>query len=573
MFTAEMTSFRREARDAISHMSGAGKYLPLFKSNKRLINHFQRNPEFFITTVPTRLEIKAEILSKVEELPIQQKLIAILDKKTHPFTLSVESKNSASNKESSDPPKPFELVKDQDQNTPVHSACFFGNIRALREMNLDAESLKSRNACGDTPLHLVAKTGRLGLFTVIFKSRMTDNVSFLAANHRGNTPFEEAIIHGQNDLAMEFYECCTSTPLKNMMLRRNDHYGNTPLHLCALHGNAEMAEFILEKEVSQKETILFKKNLDEEFPFHLACQFGHVDVAKVLVKYTDAKKMVLAENSQKDLPLHLAVDSRRFDIMKYLLSFEGLVKEQLLHKEYFGLTPYHLAARCGFSEGLNYMLGSRFLDECQQSRLSALQIGDEDGDTPLHLAIRDNQLSSADMILSEDEEEKITQTTQENELGVNPIDLAVCSANRPMLNLLLCKSEESRYRQLSEVNALLSTPIHSVCLHGTIEIYHFLTEGISKSKQKMLLSKLDDYEMTPLHLAATFNPHIFLDLFKLFPEVARQKFSENQDSPIEMFFKENQTTLEHRNPSLATPCGFSEDQNDGHNGRQGPAAH
>ncbi|XP_069741454.1 uncharacterized protein [Narcine bancroftii] len=189
--------------------------------------------------------------------------------------------------------------------------------------------------------------------------------------------------------------------------------GLTPLHHAALRGHKELAHLLLEHGADTN-----IPNDAGETPFHFACRRGEVYVMDWMVKkgadilavdhqgktalhqavsggsitairYLEEMRRFDFHDSDKFLqtPLHIATSIGNEDVVKYLLRGTRCSVGAVDH---WGMTPLHVAAHTG-SVNLCWML-------MVEAGISALQLTNKDGFTPLDLAKRGKSHRHREMV-------------------------------------------------------------------------------------------------------------------------------------------------------------------------------
>lgn len=182
----------------------------------------------------------------------------------------------------------------------------------------------------------------------------------------GRTPLHEASIVGRMDLVKLCIE-------RGIDIEARDAYDRRPLHYAAMHGNARLCQYLMERGGSGLSTdmdgytpliqavisghvecvkIFAAKSADsltlgptsqsnDLIPLTLACQYGHEEVARLLLKH-GAKSL---PNSEGLYPQHMAARSGHASICRLLIHEggpDGGGKER--HDKYNSWTPLHHAA-------------------------------------------------------------------------------------------------------------------------------------------------------------------------------------------------------------------------------------
>ncbi|KAK1578695.1 hypothetical protein Q3G72_032432 [Acer saccharum] len=122
------------------------------------------------------------------------------------------------------------LLRDEDQNTPLHFAASIGYVEGVRyflEINSNAGALE-RNKEGLYPLHLVCENGHVKIINELFK-KWPDPTELL--NEKGQNILHIAAKSGKVKVVRRILKEIKTSNFVNKM----DKDGNIPLHLATLH--------------------------------------------------------------------------------------------------------------------------------------------------------------------------------------------------------------------------------------------------------------------------------------------------------------------------------------------------
>jgi ankyrin repeat protein len=145
------------------------------------------------------------------------------------------------------------------------------------------------------------------------------------------------------------------------------------VYLAAMAGKFELVNDL----VANNKSLATKHSGDGWTALHLACFFGHKEVAQALLNQ-GAEVNAVTENAMKNQPLHAAAAGRRADIVALLLERGANVNA----KQHGGWTALHAAAQNGDLEMIQTLLANG-----ADTNLRA-----DNNQTPLDLALtRGNQ--------------------------------------------------------------------------------------------------------------------------------------------------------------------------------------
>lgn len=300
------------------------------------------------------------------------------------------------------------------------------------------------------PLHLAAQYGHLQSTTLLLQHN-----ALVDAFTRGFSPKTALLIaaeHGHEDVAKALLKK-GANPLKT------DGQGRNALHLAAHNGNEGLVKLLLEQPgVDVNATDAFGRSA-----LHHAC----------LREKDDAAKVLLAAGGDADLydkngftPLQLAVHMGNTDLLPVFAEWQGDKADWNTKTAEKQESLLHLAVHHGMEAPVRKLidLGA---DIC---------ILNEKGQSPLHIAIADNNSAIAEMLLKELDKKNIHPDSLTDKEGNTPLHLAAKENHTPMLRQLLEAGCD-----LSKRNGAGDMPIHIAVKEKHIDIVSFLVrqENIS----------------------------------------------------------------------------------------------
>jgi ankyrin repeat protein len=190
-----------------------------------------------------------------------------------------------------------------------------------------------------------------------------------------------------------------------------DGRGEGSLHEAALNGKLEKAKALLK---ANPDLVFNQASYASQTPLHLAAEYGHKDVAELLL---DNKANVEAKAYGGWTPLLNAVFGGHKDLVELLVANKADVNV----KEDAGRTPLHVAAENGYTEIAAFLLASK----------ADVQAKNRKGDTPLHLAAALGHKDMVALLLAS----KAEINAKDNS-GRTPLGFAVLHANNDMAELL-----------------------------------------------------------------------------------------------------------------------------------------
>ncbi|CAI8040068.1 Transient receptor potential cation channel subfamily A member 1 homolog [Geodia barretti] len=410
-------------------------------------------------------------------------------------------------------------VKDSDDWTPLHHACYRGFCNIVI-------ALQNANFCclnheGDSPLHIAAANQHTAIFTALsqcqtFKETYAGNRVFLEAkDSEGNTLLHLAVDAADGLLVEWCFEfgfsvrLCNATRMNCMhtAARRGDYdvavqvlkqakkeggevlrsfidlpnsVRATPLYMCAKFGNAKVMELLLENGASKDS----KTNM-QFTPLLAAIRYAQPQTVQLLLK---KGANVLAKDRLRHYNAILwAVEIQNPDILKMLLLYvadnKDLLRSIWKATDQDKNTPHHIAAKARNLDLLKTLM--RYNTSCLEER-------NREGFTPFHIAVREGKLPIMNFIMSSG----VNAVYILDGHGSSGLHLAAEYGHSNIVDRLL--------RVRSSDNAISTrdnrgwTPIHLAAKNGHLETLELL---LRHSPLKETCEIIDDDHHTALYLA------------------------------------------------------------------------
>jgi ankyrin repeat protein len=274
----------------------------------------------------------------------------------------------------------------------------------------------------DTPLHVVARRGDLTTLRRIMvvgdsNPECCRQPQFLKLeDHNGETPILATIESGQKECTEFLYSLVDQLDREERSTILERH-GRLPLHYAACCKTPTAVRKLLKFDKAQKSSLV--GDADGMLPLHMAAKSGTAEIVKCLLEADPSRASLYKANKDGMLPLHCAVSSYQIDRaaqtdarerVKALLKADSQGKS-LYAKDHRGMLPLHHATtidpRAGFLEVVReYLSGTNTSDiqnavgdRCTSGNTAqlllhadrtkkSLYLKDNDGDIPLHLALR-----------------------------------------------------------------------------------------------------------------------------------------------------------------------------------------
>ena len=464
----------------------------------------------------------------------------------------------------------------------LHLACLYGSVRIveffLGSSYCTAAAVNKPDINGDTPLHIAARKKMVSVVEMLLACHGVDPnaknvngetaliaacssdsfkyvqilVSFQGCDLNSQDSTDSTALHvaGEHDNSE-----CVSIILSNSSCNPNisNIQGDTPLHMAVQTRSSKCVMLLLASASCDPNAV----NSEGDTPLHIACQQGSVEIINLLV---GSDKLDLhVTNAHGKTPLHNLFQMKCFPPVRTLLekicSLNYVNREQIF-QEAIDLAQVceigsllHFACLYGSVRIVEFFLGSSYCTA------AAVNKPDVNGDTPLHIAARQNMVSVVEMLLAcQDVDPNAKNVDGETALifacssgcfecaqllgsyqgcdlnkqdntGNTALHIAVQHDNSEFITILLCnsscnpniaglegdtplhvsiKNENSKCVKAllasvscdpNAVNSEGDTPLHIACRQGSVEIINLLV-----GSNKIDLHVANAHGITTLHV-------------------------------------------------------------------------
>ncbi|KAL7307100.1 hypothetical protein TKK_0000833 [Trichogramma kaykai] len=288
-----------------------------------------------------------------------------------------------------------------------------------------------------------------------------------------------------------------------------DEFGFTHFHAACEHGCVDIVEKFLDfgqdPNLSVGSTTEGKEEEEEEEeeegiveveevvypPLHLALQNGHQEVVKLLLRSGADPN---SYNAEGETPLHIVgMGYCKHDFVNALFEFgsDGYQPPKIDARDNEGDTPLHLAVRYGQLNATESLL----LRDANPNSLN------NDGETPLHLICKGDGMFLELFFQINHDLERTLRVDARDKLGNTALHYAIYSQKLEMAKLLLLNGANPNL-----ANEEGTTPLHIVCHRrkddGLVDKFFKMNEEANRAVQVDVRDKLG---WTPLQLVVA-NP-------------------------------------------------------------------
>lgn len=361
-------------------------------------------------------------------------------------------------------------IKDPNGNTPLMYACRRGKLNIVKILLDKGANIEIANSKGFTALHFAAHYGYLDIVNVLIAGGAEVNVE-----SEGHTmPLNHAAFSGNPDIVKILLD-------NGAKIDSIDQHGQTPLHVASLNDMLDVVRIFLDKGVD-----IDAKDKNGYTSLHFACCAGSPEIVNILL----SKGAKVKNDSIHGLTvLHFAAsistaitlindqavvassDDRRSEVVKILLN-NGIDVDV---KDEDGFTPLHIAALRNNFGFVNILLDNGANIDAEAN----------DGSTALHCSTENNSPETLKVLL--DRKAKIDA---KNKLGHTPLHVAALRGKLEIVNTLITEGAKADAQDESGW-----TPLCCAVKCSHIEVVRALINEKVEIDVKMKEG------FTPLHLA------------------------------------------------------------------------
>ncbi|CAH1260993.1 unnamed protein product [Diabrotica balteata] len=309
-----------------------------------------------------------------------------------------------------------------------------------------------------------------------------------------------AILHGDYNEAVRLLD-------NGMDLSYIESTGFSPLHRAVEKGDVGIVELLLKRNANVNSNVDGLNQLVHQ-PLHLAAKCGHLDVLILLIAYGASLETKCPNGF---LAIHLAAQEGHFNIVKYF------VENKCYHVDIQSnnlRTPLMCAAIPGHTEIVKFLIqcnadvkktdvfdSTALHYACQENHEDIFEILIRkgcnldakmyNGDTPLHISVRQGHLSAARRLI----ESGARSFLEEGVSGNSPVHLAAQHNRKEMLEYFFKMGISVDFQTVDGYSLL-----HVAARFGQSQIVTFLLQNGANIEGKIISRGI-----TALHLASSSN--------------------------------------------------------------------
>uniref|UniRef100_A0ABD2XG59 Uncharacterized protein n=2 Tax=Trichogramma kaykai TaxID=54128 RepID=A0ABD2XG59_9HYME len=371
---------------------------------------------------------------------------------------------------------------DEFENTPLHVALNYCHTEVAQFLLEMGANPNLADCDGNNALHHVCKMGQGnddGLADMIFGNDDYEPLQINARNEQGNTPLHLAVKRGTSNLIEVLLRHGADSNATN-------NKGMTPLHLlCKKYEDPTLLNLFLEiNDELDREVLIDALDNNGQTPLAWALDIGNIHLMELLL------------SRGADTSLGTPLNRICYYGDNWVQLFFEIIDDRnevvnINAQDNDGYTPLHVAVYCGRKNSTELLL----------RRGGDPNLVNSDGMTPLHLICKedyDDDFSERFFTVNDELGQRVLVNVQDN-LGNTPLHLALFRGHRNLVELLLRRGSDP-----NSTNAEGSTPLHVICKRdqddGFAKIYFEINKQFDWVVQ---VDALDELGRTPLQLALT----------------------------------------------------------------------
>ncbi|XP_055331678.1 transient receptor potential cation channel subfamily A member 1-like isoform X2 [Paramacrobiotus metropolitanus] len=359
-------------------------------------------------------------------------------------------------------------TKMYDQSTPLHLACSQGLICVVCNMydvvrHEFMAIVSEKDAQGMTCLHRATMFNHTCVVIFLLEKGVsmneTDNegrTALILAASRASWDCQDALLRAGADAVLTDHygrnflhyliangnspEICQESLglLQTGLLNQTDTAGCTPLHYAAQNGSLRSSAGLV-----RLGACVCIKDKQSQSPLHFAARYGRYNTAKRLLETAKGYNLINDADKNSMTALHLAAENGHSRVVQLLMS-----KGAIIHRDYSGKTPLHLAAASNYRETVDVIVVhyAHLIDSV-----------DKEGNTALHLAAANNAVTTVTYLLT------AGAALVQNSNKQLPVDIVIQRKHRDTANAMV---QHERWEEIfSKCSAIYTCPVLGLIEH------------------------------------------------------------------------------------------------------------
>lgn len=199
------------------------------------------------------------------------------------------------------------------KRSPIHFACFGGNMNIIRQLYQFGFNLEEMDEDGFQPSHYAAMSGNLDVIKYLLTKGAVDLIHVYRT-----TPLSIACLYGHINIVKFYYENpdlnCHIFPIKEVNYKNKK---TSLFHLACEGGHDDVLNYILSNNIEYAKKHVKKTDYLSRTPMNVACQNGSLSCIKLLVNFDNFN--FNSESYKKHVSLIDAVEGGFLDVVQFLL--------------------------------------------------------------------------------------------------------------------------------------------------------------------------------------------------------------------------------------------------------------
>ena len=331
---------------------------------------------------------------------------------------------------------------DSNGMSALHHSVSWGNLEAAKLLSSNGATIDVKGPNDQTPLHLAAGASKEDLVALLIEQKADQN----ALDSTRKTPLHLSAARGDTKICNILLDHGAQPDLR-------DAHSKTAIQLAAGAGNVEVVE-LLRKHSNLKVT-----DHGSLIAFYTAVESGQVRTAESFLNQGLSLKNLKADSYK---PATLAAKSGSIAMLDLMISHKCRLKAKAPND----WTALHYACHLG-----SMPITQRLLEKDLSGKATTSK-----KETPLLLAVKAGHLALVELLLRN---KSAALNTKDNE-GQEPLHHAIRSGRSDIVHLLL-----SSNASISGENNYGWRPIHIACAYGHLNIVQQLISGGASIEEKL----------------------------------------------------------------------------------------